>query len=204
MRRSGQSASEYSLSLKKPPTVNKKNYSDHPKSWSQKVESVIAFRIAVTLEWFGRQVAVCVNQRHTNENFWLGRLQKFNFDCLLLKLLICLSRTEKNIKLSFSFADWHVFRDSNIFHPIFEIKFLQPSHHTHVPPCVPQQGSHYQIQGQTNFQPVNIENCNNNFLFWLRVWLSGGLAETSLNQLEQKSFKIIHHRNWNGSPKTGK
>ena len=34
-----------------------------------------------------------------------------------------------------------------------------------MPPCVLQQGSHYQIQGQTNFQPFNLENRNNNFLF---------------------------------------
>ena len=45
----------------------------------------------------------------------------------------------------------------------------------------PQQGSQYQIQGQSNFQPFNLENRYENFLFWLRVWLSGGLAETSLN-----------------------
>ena len=60
--------------------------------------SVIAFRIAVTLDvkigWFGRQVAVCVKERHKHANFRLGRLQKFNFACLLLMLLICSSRIE--------------------------------------------------------------------------------------------------------------
>ena len=96
-RRSGQSASEYSLLLKKPPSVNKKILTT-PKVGLKKTVSVIAFRIAVTLDvkngWFGRQVAVCVNKRHKNANFGFSRFQKFNFDCLLLKLLICLSITE--------------------------------------------------------------------------------------------------------------
>ena len=45
--------------------------------------------------WFGRQVAVCLNKRHTNAYFGFSRFQKFNFDCLLFKILICSSRTEK-------------------------------------------------------------------------------------------------------------
>ena len=67
-----------------------------------------------------------------------------------------------------------------------------------------QQGNLYEIHGQTSFQPNNLENSNNNFIFWLRIWLFGGLAVTSLNQFEKKSLKITLHGNWNCSaPKTG-
>ena len=92
MRRSRQSASEYSLSLEKPPTVNKKIW---PPLYlvPKKIVSFIAFRIALTLDvktvWFGRQVGVCVNKQHINAIFWCSRFQKLNFDFLLLKLLIC-------------------------------------------------------------------------------------------------------------------
>ena len=58
---------------------------------------VIAFRIAVTLDvkirWIG--VAVCVNKWPKNANFGFSLFKTFNFDCLLLKLLICSSRTKK-------------------------------------------------------------------------------------------------------------
>ena len=74
-------------------------------------------------------------------------------------------------------------------------------HFTHIAAsvqlCVLQQGSHYQIQGQRNGQPKNLENRNNSLLCWLRVWLFGGLAETSLNQFVQKLPKITLHANWN-------
>ena len=62
----------------------------------------MAFRIAMTLDvkivWFGRQVAVCVQKRHKSAIFGCSWFQKFNFDCLLLKLLICLSTTENIFK----------------------------------------------------------------------------------------------------------
>ena len=99
VRMSGQSASEYSLLLKKPPKVNKKVLTT-PKLVPKKTVSVIAFSIAVTLDikskWFDYQVVVCVHKWHKNENFRLYPFQKFNFDLLLLKLLICSSMT-KNI-----------------------------------------------------------------------------------------------------------
>ena len=97
LRRSGQSTSEYSLSLKKPPTVNKKILTTSKFCLTKKV-LVIAFRIAGTIDvkigWFGGQLAVCVNEEHTNAIFGFSWFQKFNFDCLLLKLLICSSRTD--------------------------------------------------------------------------------------------------------------
>ena len=74
--------------------------SDPPELGPKKTVSIIAYRIASTLdvkiEWFGRQVAVCVQKRHENAIFGCSWFQKFNFDCLLLKLLIC-SQTKKNI-----------------------------------------------------------------------------------------------------------
>ena len=94
MRRSSQSAQEYSLLLGKPHTVNKN--SDTPKLGHKKL--VIAFQIAVTVDVkiirFGRQVAVCITKRHTNAMFRCSWFQKFNFDCLLIKLLICSLKTE--------------------------------------------------------------------------------------------------------------
>ena len=64
--------------------------------------SIIAFRIALTLDvnivWFGCQVAVCVQKRHKNTIFGCSWFQKFNFDCLLLKLLIFLTKTENIYK----------------------------------------------------------------------------------------------------------
>ena len=53
--------------------------------------------------------------------------------------------------------------------------FATTSLHTYLPPFVLHQGSQYQIQGQTNFQPTNLEKRFINFLFLLRVWLFGGL-----------------------------
>ena len=97
MRGSIQSAPEYSLLLKKPPTFNKKILTP-PKLGPKKNVSIIAFRIAltldVTIEWFGCQVAVCVNKRNKNAIFGCSRFQKFNFDYFLLKLLIWLPKTE--------------------------------------------------------------------------------------------------------------
>ena len=48
--------------------------------------------------WFGRQVTVCVHKRHKNAIFGCSRLQKFNFDCLLINLLICSPTTENIFK----------------------------------------------------------------------------------------------------------
>ena len=42
-----------------------------------------------------------------------------------------------------------------------------------------------------NVQPENLEDPNKNFLFWLRVWLFGGLAKTSLNKFEQKPAETL-------------
>ena len=62
MSGTSQSAPEYTLSLKKPRTVNKKILT--PPKLGLKTVSIIAFRVAWTLDveivWFGRQVAVCV------------------------------------------------------------------------------------------------------------------------------------------------
>ena len=86
MRGTSQSALEYSLSLKNP----------------KKTGLIIAFRIALTLDvkflWFGRQVAVCVQKRHRNAIFGCSWFQKFNFDSLLHKLLICSPKTENIFK----------------------------------------------------------------------------------------------------------
>ena len=90
-----QSAAEYSLLLKKPPTINKKILT--PPKLCLKNESIIAFRIALTLDvkilLFGCQLAVSVQKRHKNAIFWCSWFQKFNF-CLLLKPLICSPKTE--------------------------------------------------------------------------------------------------------------
>ena len=50
----------------------------------------------VKIVWFCCQVAVCVQKRHKNTIFECSWFQKFNFDCLLLKLLIY-SQTTENI-----------------------------------------------------------------------------------------------------------
>ena len=52
----------------------------------------------VKILWFGRQVAVCVQKRHNSAIFGCSWFQKFNFDCLLLKLLICSPTTENIFK----------------------------------------------------------------------------------------------------------
>ena len=39
------------------------------------------------------------------------------------------------------------------------------------------------------FDPRNLDNGTNNFFFWLKVCLFGGLAKTSLNQFEQKPLR---------------
>ena len=74
--------------------------SDPPKLGPKKTVLIIAFRITLTLDitivWFVRHLTVCVQKRHKNAFFGCSRFQKFNFDCLLLKLLIC-SRTTENI-----------------------------------------------------------------------------------------------------------
>ena len=70
-------------------------------------KSVISFRIAVTFDvkivWFGYQVIGRVNNK--NANFGWSWFQKLNFDCLLIKLLICLSktlRTQSSVMISWT------------------------------------------------------------------------------------------------------
>ena len=58
------------------------------------VAKKIAFIIQVKIVLFGRQVAVCVKKRHKNAIFGCSRIQKFNFDCLLHKLINGSSKTE--------------------------------------------------------------------------------------------------------------
>ena len=95
IKRSSQSAPAFSLSLKKPPTVNKRF--GPPLKFVLITVSVIAFIIAVILDvkirWFDCQVAVCVNKRHKIQMLGVV-VSKVNFDCLLLKLLICSPETE--------------------------------------------------------------------------------------------------------------
>ena len=99
-----QSAPEYSLFLKKPPTVNKKFWPPL-NLFPKKTLLILAFRIDVTFDvkivWFGPQVAVCVQKRQKNAIFRCSWFQKFNFDCWLLKLLICSPTTENIIKFVF-------------------------------------------------------------------------------------------------------
>ena len=82
--------------LKKPPTVNKKILTT-PKLGPKKTVSVITFRIALTVDvkilWFVCQVAVCVNKRYKSALFGCSQIQKLNFNCLLHRLLICLTKT---------------------------------------------------------------------------------------------------------------
>ena len=72
MKGTSQSAQEYSLLLKKPPTIIKKFWPP-PKLGPKKTVLILAFRIALTLYvqivWFGRQMAVCVQKRHKNAIF---------------------------------------------------------------------------------------------------------------------------------------
>ena len=104
MKGTSQSAQEYSLLLKKPPTIIKKFWPP-PKLGPKKTVLIIAFRIALTLDvqivWFDRQMAVCVQKRHKNAIFECSWFQKFNFDCLLLKLLICSPKTENSQSWTF-------------------------------------------------------------------------------------------------------
>ena len=101
MRGTSQSIAEYSLLLKKPLNINKK-ICPPPKLGPQETVSIIAFRIDLTLDvqivWFGQQVAVFVQKLHTNAIFGCIWFQKFNLDCLLLKLLICSPTTENIFK----------------------------------------------------------------------------------------------------------
>ena len=98
MRGTSQSAPKHSILLGKPPTVNIKKNLITPKLGPKNTVSVIAFRIAWTLDvkivWFSRQVAVCVQKQPKNTIFGCSWFQKFNFDGLLLKLPICSLKTE--------------------------------------------------------------------------------------------------------------
>ena len=73
-----------------------------PKLGPKKTVSIIAFRIALTLDvkivWFCCQVAVCVQKWHKNAIFECSWFQKFNFDCLLLKILLYSQTTENILK----------------------------------------------------------------------------------------------------------
>ena len=55
--------------------------------------------MATATVWFGRQVAVCVQKRHKNGIFGCSWFLKFNFDCFLLKLLICSPKMKTYSKL---------------------------------------------------------------------------------------------------------
>ena len=48
-----------------------------------------------------------------------------------------------------------------------------------LPPCCLQRYSHYHIKETTNIQSTDLDDGNNNFLFWLKACLFGGWAETS-------------------------
>ena len=98
-RGSSQSQQDKSLSLKKTSKLKKIKILTTPKLGAKKTVIVIAFIIVSSLDVkvvrVGRQKAVCVNKWHKNANFGLSRFQKFNFDGLLIKLLICSSKAEK-------------------------------------------------------------------------------------------------------------
>ena len=76
----------------------------------KKTVLVIAFRIALTLDvkivWFGRQMAVCVKNWHKNAIFGCSWFQKFNFSCLLKKLLICSPKAEHIFNFVFPLWIW--------------------------------------------------------------------------------------------------
>ena len=100
-----------------------------PKLGPKKIVSIIAIRIAMTLDvkivWFGRHAAVCVQKWHKSAIFGCSWFQKFNFNCLLLKLLICSPSTEKHIQICVSFVDtviYHDFGDLSIFLPFFNLE----------------------------------------------------------------------------------
>ena len=83
--------------------------SDPPQTWSQKNRVDHIFQNCLTVDvkivWFGRQVAVCSQKRHKNAIFGCSWFQKFNFDCFLLKLLICSPTTENIFNFFVSFVD---------------------------------------------------------------------------------------------------
>ena len=90
----------WKASCRPAPLGSGKNSDPPPNLVLKKTVAILAFRVSWTLEvkilWFGRQVAVCVQKRHKNAIFGCSWFQKFNIDCLLLKLLIC----------SFSHLSW--------------------------------------------------------------------------------------------------
>ena len=72
-----------------------------------------------------------------------------------------------------------------------EIKFLQPPLFTHS--CLRVYFSKAAIiisKAEQIFNLSILKTVTTTFFFWLRVWLSGGLAETRLNQFEQKPLKL--------------
>ena len=75
-----------------------------------------------------------------------------------------------------------------------DIEFLKPSFTTYS--CIhvsfSEASKSYQRINKYSIQKLEIGN--NNFLFWLRVWLFGRQAKTSLNQFESKL-----QGNWNCS-----
>ena len=77
-------------------------------------------------------------------------------------------------------------------HQDFEIQFCSNLFHT-TSVCPSQGGRHSHTKGQRHIQTKNLDDCRKNFLFCLKVWLFGGLAETSLNKFEQKPSKTGAH-----------
>ena len=94
----GQLVSPRVLSLieEKTHSIWKQNL-NFPKRGTKKNVSVIALRIAMTLDvkilQFCHQVALCVKKQHKNAIFGCSWFQKFNFVCLLLRPMICSSKT---------------------------------------------------------------------------------------------------------------
>ena len=54
----------------------------------------MAWTLDIKIIWFGCQKAVCVTKRHTIVIYGCNRFHKFNFGCLLLKLLTYLPTNE--------------------------------------------------------------------------------------------------------------
>ena len=100
-RESSQSVLEYSLSLKKLSNVYMTFWP--PIYLVPKKVSFIAFIIALTHDvkilWFGHQKAIFVNNWHKNAIFGCSQYQKFNFSCLLFKILFYFPKTEIILKL---------------------------------------------------------------------------------------------------------
>ena len=53
------------------------------------------------------------------------------------------------------------------------------------------------VKERWNISSTSLDDWNNNFFFWLKVWLFGGWAKTSFNQFDQKPSKNTLHGYWN-------